>query len=692
MPDSISMESSEHNRGGLSRPRAAAPATEARPTFYEVDRDQPPLGHRLVQRALFDHQERGVEALRDWLSGPEKTGILCLPTGGGKTRTAVSFVLGDLVSHGARCLWLTHRIELIDQATATFVESAYDCERSFTVGEWSSYRHEARRADVLVASIPTLNWGRRKNLQRLTEAQGAFDLIVVDECHHGAAPSWKALLDHLLEQWPNARILGLSATPTRTAEEEQPLLARIFGRVLHEVGQLELIRSEVLAKPVLVPIDTHITYEMTTSERRAFVDETGELPQTLLTRIAEDEERNKLIVDALVTNGPAWGQTLVFAETIAQGGALTALLRESGVTVEEVYGHTASEARRAIVETVRSKDVRVVINCGVFTEGTDLPCVETVALARATRSRILFAQMVGRGMRGPKTGGSEECRVVSFYDSVTSALHESLTSSFTDENEMNLALGIIDDPAAKVAVSKPEDDEAAAKLTAAIENLRALFERHGLSEETARSMPLRGWWTARAQISGRERRATLPCFGTAPNARELRDWVVSTHDGRDASLAAPLVPPHVLEGFARIAKVSGAIVEYVSATQLGAVPEAIEWIDITDAMMRDDALAPLQLGPEAPAAWYLPPGTIPVVAAEAPATPETDPPSGAPLPPLPPLPPLVRDVLRLVAGRLRDEWREIARQAAVAGAATSERAMLHALVDLAIARRAARLP
>jgi superfamily II DNA or RNA helicase len=567
------LQTSVHDSGDVL-PGAVDPMWRGVPLILVPAEGPLPYGFRSVVRPLLAHQERSLAHMSAWWASASAAGVLCLPTGAGKTRTAVSFVLRHALANGP-VLWLTHRIELLDQALAAFIETAHELPRAMTVGRFAEGLKKVRQpVDVVVASIPTLARQSRAGLshaRQLLKTQGSFGLVVIDECHHGAAKSWRNLIEELRRAVPKVRTLGLSATPTRGSDPERAVLWKLLGEMVHEEPALDLINQGVLARPTLHPVATSARYDVTDAERRHF-ERFNDFSSSLLERISEDEARNALIVRSYEQSAAQWGQTLVFAANVRHGQLLTQLLRERGVRVSDVYSDTPAYERNRIVEGFRSGEINVVVNVGLFTEGTDIPGVDTLFLARPTNSRVLFQQMVGRGMRGPEVGGSALCQIVAFHDNVVGLIHQKLSSTFTDEREAILALGL-DTPADAHASDESDDDELdeppedatrepRPSLAEEVARLRALLE--WIRRADVQDLPLCGWWLAE---HGR-RKAFLPVFeGEEESTTQL---VASI---RDESFNVALTSytawgeagEAVLTSFGRVACRDGAQVRYVEA-------------------------------------------------------------------------------------------------------------------------------
>ena len=550
----------------------------------------PPPGYRYIERPLFPHQQEAIEAIEKWYAGGADKGILCLPTGGGKTKTAVSFLLKTALARGARCLWLAHRDELIEQAYSTFVESSHSASRPFVLGRWTSAEKIAGSPDVSVASIPTLTHQDDRGLAAFSSAHGSFDLCVVDECHHGAARTWRRLIEALRERTPHLRVLGLSATPTRTDESEVGWLTRHFGDVLYEVGTLPLIEKGILAKPRISAMNTGRRFDATPAERDAF-EQFHDLPTGLVSRIADDTVRNEVIARAYLARRAEWGQTLIFAATIEQSKRLASLLRAEGVKVGEVYGESTANARVRVVEAFRCKDLDVVVNCGVFAEGTDLPSVRTVVLARPTRSRILFAQMVGRGMRGPATGGTSECNVVSFFDEVFGLMHAHLASGFRNEGEANEALGLTPVVETEEDGQDAADDASVSTAVALGEAaaVRSLFQAHALGPVDGCDASLLGWFEARSL----GQRRYLPCFATNEQV-SVAAWVAGRPGGPQPTM--PSVPAAAIQAFLDFAGAPDVPIVW-RGLDIAVTPEEVARLADDITLLNVETVAPLSIPP-----------------------------------------------------------------------------------------------
>jgi superfamily II DNA or RNA helicase len=136
-----------------------------------------------------------------------------------------------------------------------------------------------------------------------------------------------------------------------------------------------------------------------------------------LREVSQSEDRNRVLLDRLVDLPTDW-PTLFFACTVEQAVAMAVLLRRAGRGAAAVTADTRNATRRALIEEFRSGRLSVLCNYGVLTTGFDAPRVRALVVGRPTTSPVLYEQMIGRGMRGPRFGGTETCQVIDINDNI----------------------------------------------------------------------------------------------------------------------------------------------------------------------------------------------------------------------------------------------------------------------------------
>ncbi len=392
------------------------------------------------RRIAHQFQKNAWSALTARLAESEATkkfrGVLEMPTGAGKTYTAVHWLLSRIVNSGRKVLWVAHRQELLNQAFRTFTSLLRHVDRREKLrirvvsGAHSCTTQVDPTDDIIIASIASL--ARRPNITReLLEGSDRF--VVIDEAHHAASTSYRNLLAIIEKQVPSA-YLGLTATFTRTLESERPVLARLFGeKPLFSISQRELIDQNILSRPRLENVSTHVNAEegMDESDYR-HVSRFQELSEKQQDRLAKMTPRNKAVVTRYVANAQKYAKTIIFAINVEHAALLTSLLRQAlpesdRERVQYVATYHPDESTITTNEVfARFREpfgapggVDVLVNVQMATEGVDFPSVQTVFLVRPTASEILLRQMVGRALRGTAAGGTAEAYVVNFTDDWT---------------------------------------------------------------------------------------------------------------------------------------------------------------------------------------------------------------------------------------------------------------------------------
>jgi superfamily II DNA or RNA helicase len=410
---------------GFSREQAGFPRAR-REGILEVE--GPP-----ALKELHPFQARVVEAIQGLLQMDPETerprGMVSLPTGAGKTRVAVqalveAFRAGTLQSP---VLWVAQRDELCEQAVQAWSEVWRDQgpQERLTISRlWSSNEAEAAPVgcQVVVATIDKLD-----SRVMESEAYGWLSeatFLVIDEAHFAIGPSYTRLLEWQGMGRNKERIplVGLTATPYRgTSEEETKRLVARFGERLDKVAFGDADPYRELQEMGVLSRVTHRTLKGSDIHLSdAEIDElkrTRLLPSAASDRLAADVVRNRVLLESIEDHPDDW-TSLVFCTSLEHASVMAGLLTARGIPTAAVAGSTPPAARRHYIEEFRAGRIRVLTNYAVFAEGFDAPEVRAVYVARPTYSPNVYQQMVGRGLRGPRNGGSEECLIVNVEDNV----------------------------------------------------------------------------------------------------------------------------------------------------------------------------------------------------------------------------------------------------------------------------------
>ncbi|MGQ9814240.1 MAG: DEAD/DEAH box helicase family protein [Candidatus Roseilinea sp.] len=317
---------------------------------------------------LRPYQEQAINTTRAKIAAGVRRILLTAPTGAGKTCIAAGIVL-SAVAKGKRVLFLAHRRELIDQTVNKLVDAGVPNLGVIMAG--NKLRNAS--APVQVASIQTLI---RRELP-------PADLIIIDEAHRANARSYLSVVAN----YPDATIIGLTATPERTDGKG---LDDLFDDMVTVETVPNLIKQGFLIKPTY--------YVGPTADLSGVRTTHGDYDEH---QLAEAMDRPKLTGD-IITNWKRLANgkpTAVFAVNVAHAEHLVAEFRAAGVSAAMVCGKTPRAQREAIIADWREGYIQVVVNILVFVEGFDFPGMECVVLARPTQSVSLYLQAVGRVMR-----------------------------------------------------------------------------------------------------------------------------------------------------------------------------------------------------------------------------------------------------------------------------------------------------
>ncbi|MGN0484496.1 MAG: DEAD/DEAH box helicase family protein [Lachnospiraceae bacterium] len=399
-------------------------------------------------RVPYQHQTEAMECLTKMDQLPSFRTMVVLPTGGGKTYTATTWLLQHAVNRKKKVLWLAHRQMLLDQAAEAFQQFAY--ADILTNAPVFSYRIISGAAghdpciniqpddDVLIVGKDSIA-RKLEELDRWLEGQKEL-YFVVDEAHHATAKTYRKIIQYVEKKVPGLKLIGLTATPFRTAEAEAGLLGKIFpdgldehGMVVHnqrgityQIGLKTLISTQILSKPRFESLYTDEDFGKDVGlDAWKSIQNRDLIPEDVAQNIVESAGRNRLIVDTYLKKKEAYGQTIVFAVNVDHAIVLSALFNKNGVRADYIVSSVRDMATGVTIsqkenerklQEYRDGKLQVLINVNILTEGVDVPQTKTVFLARPTVSSILMTQMIGRALRGTAAGGTKEAYIVSFVD------------------------------------------------------------------------------------------------------------------------------------------------------------------------------------------------------------------------------------------------------------------------------------
>lgn len=314
--------------------------------------------------------------------------LVVMPTGCGKT-ILFAAVIADALAQGRRALVIAHREELIRQAAAK-IKAVTGIDPDIEMADFRAFRG-FYKAQIVVGTVQTLGLRDAKRMDGL----GEFGLLIIDECHHGTARTYRKVIETVRAVNPYAKVLGVTATPDRSDEEA---LGQIFESVAFDMNVADAIQDGWLVNVKQKYIQCeHL--DLSKVRTRA-----GDLAQDELDAVLERDSVVQEMVDPLFQEAGD-RRTLVFCSSCAQSDhAVEILNAKRHNCAATVNGETPPIERQAIFSAFGRGEIQYLVNVGIATEGWDDPCedgrgVQVVAMMRPTKSRALYAQCIGRGTR-----------------------------------------------------------------------------------------------------------------------------------------------------------------------------------------------------------------------------------------------------------------------------------------------------
>ena len=366
--------------------------------------------------------------------------IVHMPTGSGKTKTTIA----TLLQHNLKTqflnqnfiIWLAHSDELCDQAKDSFEE----LWRLYGTGDMPLIRLKDQKLNeisILSGGIIICTYSKlhrmRVNMSGakiLETIRNKSMFIVADEAHMVPALTFTESIE-FISKLDFTFLIGLSATPGGYYVDQTEKLSNYFLKnkiTITDDDDKELEGDEPInflqKQGVLSYIKTHqvktdFNFEFTPEEQERILNSFEEgLSPELIKKMGEDVERNICIFGELSNLYEQNLSTIVFACSLKHTKLLHKICILSGMKVAKIDDKTSSQNRKKIVQDFKNKEIKIIFNYGVLSTGFDAPGTEAIMIARPTTSPVIYSQMLGRGLRGPKFGGKTECLLIDLKDNL----------------------------------------------------------------------------------------------------------------------------------------------------------------------------------------------------------------------------------------------------------------------------------
>jgi DNA repair protein RadD len=414
---------------------------------------------------LHEYQKNLKDEVIRYLLNPQFTNrmLVHMPTGAGKTKTAM-----EIASDYLRCksvlggheksvfvVWLAHSKELCEQALETF-QNTWRLRGDYEINTFKLFGDSEYTDEILSSERAFIFAGFQKfnsMLKSSNELQVKIKnkifqnikLVIVDEAHKSMASTYEKAINLLSRNSAGVQLIGLTATPGRSSEQENgenSFLAEFFNST--KIGMIDnlgvpisnpisyLQELEVLAQIDRIELMTDVDVTLSELQIRNLKLFGDEKLTEILNNLAGNPGRNKIIIDKVKELYQLNESILIFACNVEHCIILQALLKASGIDAGTILSSTTKFDREASISKFKSGELSVLINYGVLTTGFDAPKLNSLIIARPTSSIVLYSQMVGRALRGPKNGGNKINKLIDLRDNFNLG-NESQMFNFYDE-------------------------------------------------------------------------------------------------------------------------------------------------------------------------------------------------------------------------------------------------------------------
>lgn len=403
---------------------------------------------------LFDHQIDVLQNVKKIFKTAIKKVLLHMPTGAGKTRTAINLVSEEFKNKPKNLIiWLAHTEELCQQAHDEF-SKAWEIIGNAKIKSYKLFKNFRYDLNDINSGFVVLSldyaYSLTKTKQSLFFALARkCDFVVMDEAHMSVAPSYQQVLDILVNK--ETYLLGLTATPGRAeiGSDENIKLAKFYNKqkVTLNIKGYKTPIDFLQDKNYLAAVERE-QLEVSTNIKKIFsqkeisrelkrIREGMDFSNEFVKKLSTNETRTNMIIEkAIIESKDSSNKIIIFAGSIDTAKNIDLVLKMENINCSLVTGETNLIERRNNIEKFKDtkSGMNIIINYGVLTTGFDAPKANIAIIGRPTQSVTLYSQMVGRVMRGKKAGGKKTCKVVTVKDPIKG--FRDMSESFTYWEEL----------------------------------------------------------------------------------------------------------------------------------------------------------------------------------------------------------------------------------------------------------------
>jgi len=400
-------------------------------------------------KSLKEYQSSVSFKAIDELQNSASRFVIQMPTGSGKTRVAME-VISQFVNDSkknVRILWLAHQKELCAQAFQCFIEvwshlrsKRLDLIRLWDEGDKITLPETLEENSFIIGNFQKIYLGIENKHKSYQGIENKLDLIIVDEAHKAIAPTYKKVIDTLSSI--TTKVIGLTATPGRSIENEESnkSLSDFFHNKIITIpsksqGVITYLREKkILSRAKYEPIHCEEKISLT-KKQEEYMEKFLELPPQIIKQLSYDKVRNfELLkkIDLKIQHNPN-AKVLFFGLSIEHSKFICAILNTLGIKASHVDGKTSLNRRASTLEDFKKGKLNVLCNERLMSTGFDAPKTDTIVIARPTFSIVLYSQIIGRGLRGPAIGGTENCTIIDVKDNISGFSDHDFVYEYFDE-------------------------------------------------------------------------------------------------------------------------------------------------------------------------------------------------------------------------------------------------------------------
>ena len=378
--------------------------------------------------SMFFYQYEIVHNAKNILSQPAGRTIIQIPTGGGKTKIAMEIVTDYFNKNPTlTVVWLAESPELLEQAIKEFKKIwKHRGNKVISLNRmWggNNLQPDIRGSKLIIAGLSKMTQFFKKN------GELKADLIIFDEAHHAPAETYSNTLLNLGNPGLT-KILGLTATPGRGDEDGTAKLAELFNSETpiqinthdEHLSPIGFLQSQGVLSKLRIDEDKiikipNLDIELSKSEIEKLAIISDYTDKDLLIKIGQSHIRNIKILRKLLELIKLGKKILYFGPSVEQANMMYLLLVNFKMKVGFIDAKTSKEKRTELIKKFENNQINCLLNYGIFVAGFDVPSIDTIFIARPTKSKNTLFQIMGRGMRGPiVNNGTEFCDVYHVQD------------------------------------------------------------------------------------------------------------------------------------------------------------------------------------------------------------------------------------------------------------------------------------